>query len=180
MITNEITQYLGLEGEWTAVLSFGPRSVDGPVSITVSPTDPERPPHGGLSSVALREIDIRAAIKAREPRTSGSAAGRWRMEQNGIREARQLFESEGVTDHYLTALSQLYLSAVERGEHRPLRWLADRTGRTYSTVKSHLWQATRRGILERSSGRAGGALTEKGKALSARNARPGGGQDDEE
>jgi hypothetical protein len=37
----------------------------------------------------------------------------------------------------------------------------------HAAIKNHLWQATRRGLLERSPGRAGGKTTAKAKNLIA-------------
>ncbi len=67
-----------------------------------------------------------------------------------------------ITPEYLALLSRVYVGAVNRGQDKPLDYLAEVTGNSLAAVKNHLWQATRKGLLERSPGRAGGRVTEKG------------------
>jgi hypothetical protein len=53
----------------------------------------------------------------------------------------------------------LWPGAVNRGQDKPLEHLAEVTGKSAAAIKNHLWQATRKGLLERSPGRVGGHLT---------------------
>jgi hypothetical protein len=39
------------------------------------------------------------------------------------------------------------------------------TGKSSTAIKSHLWQATRKGLLELSPGRAGGQTTDKARPI---------------
>jgi hypothetical protein len=74
-------------------------------------------------------------------------------------------EDRAITDTYLALLARAYVSAVSRGVDKPLEYLADLTGKSNAAIKNHLWTATRRGLLERSPGRAGGKVTSKGARL---------------
>ncbi|NWJ71706.1 hypothetical protein HX744_14465 [Pseudonocardia sp. ICBG1122] len=73
--------------------------------------------------------------------------------------------TEGLTDTYLALLASRYVGITRDGQRGPLAVLAGITGRTESSVKGHLWQARKRGLLEGSAGRAGGRLTEKAHGL---------------
>ena len=53
----------------------------------------------------------------------------------------------------------MYVGAVNQGQGKPLDYLAEVTGKSPAAVKNHLWQASRKGLLERSPGRVGGKIT---------------------
>jgi hypothetical protein len=62
----------------------------------------------------------------------------------------------------------VYVSAVNQGQGKPLDHLAELTGKSPAAIKNHLWQATRKGLLERSPGRVGGKLTTEATKVLAR------------
>jgi hypothetical protein len=71
--------------------------------------------------------------------------------------------ADGITDEYLAMLSVVYSAAAS--QPKPLEYLAGISGKTPATIKNHLWQATRKGLLERSPGGAGGRITPKATDL---------------
>ena len=62
-------------------------------------------------------------------------------------------------------LAARYVELTNRGEPHPVMALGLIIVRNPSTVRGHLWQARRRGLLEGSAGRVGGTLTPKARAL---------------
>ena len=50
-------------------------------------------------------------------------------------------------------------------QSKSLEHFAEVTGKSAAAIKNHLWQATRRGLLERSPGRAGGRVSAKAAEL---------------
>ncbi|MEI5100084.1 hypothetical protein RB200_17930 [Streptomyces sp. PmtG] len=70
-----------------------------------------------------------------------------------------------MTDEYLAMLASAYVNYLNSGGKGPLAHLAERVGKSESTVKGHLWQARKRGLLVGAPGRAGGLLTIKATAI---------------
>ncbi|MFD0393841.1 hypothetical protein ACFQ3Z_21605 [Streptomyces nogalater] len=64
-------------------------------------------------------------------------------------------------------LAAVYKTAADAGEAAPVQWLARRIKRSPETVKGHLKQARRDGLLTTIAGKAGGELTDKAKAILA-------------
>lgn len=161
---------IDLPGGWVAEMQW-PEGVTngGPAVLLVRPADPESYPHGGVSSTLLREIDFKYAADrlrgqlAASERRQKFAEGYDNEQDDRIRAAL----ADGVTDEYLALLSSRYVRITGAGQAKPLKALADVIGKTESTVKGHLWQARKRGLLEGSQGRAGGQLTEKATRLLA-------------
>ncbi|MGV9540330.1 hypothetical protein ACWDSF_03280 [Nocardia beijingensis] len=163
-----VTQDLGdwiVRMEWPAGVENG-----GPGVLLIEPANPETYPPGGVSSTVLREIDFRAALETL--RSQSAASQRWSN-------ARETYEAEraerlrdaatqGVTDEYLALLASAYVSATNRGQAKPLDYLAQMVGKTPSTVKGHLWQARKKELLSGSAGRAGGQLTDAATRILAR------------
>lgn len=138
--------------------------------LVIYPSDPERCPPGGLSQTVLRDVDFRYALE--RLRSSLSNSKRFEnMRQRSQNKLETLLksyaESGAITSEYLVLLSRVYIEAVKSGQNKPLDYLADTTDKSASAIKNHLWQATRKGLLERSPGRAGGHLTDKGRAVLA-------------
>ena len=72
---------------------------------------------------------------------------------------RATLETGGITDAYLVLLAMEYISAVDRGEPKPVDRIAGELGKSVGTVKGHLWQARKRGLLKGgSAGRKGGYI----------------------
>lgn len=150
------------EMEWPEGVTSG-----GPGVLIIRPSDPESYPHGGISSTVVREVDFREAVETLRRQL---AVSEWRDQKRDelteasddrIRDAL----ADGVTDEYLSLLSSRYVRITGQGQSHPIRTLADITGRTESSVRSHLWQAKRRDLLKGSAGRAGGVLTAKAQEV---------------
>lgn len=164
-----IEQQLGPHGEWMAILEFGDEPEAGPISLTVRPTNTENPPRGGLSSVIMRELNFTEAVaQMRTARAIVHEGAFFAWSDTWAEDVREEFRTNGISDLYLSMLSALYLSLVRDGERRVMEALTTRAGaKSQAAAKSHLWQATRRGLLVRSAGRAGGHLTDRAIALLA-------------
>lgn len=151
----------GPNDEWTVRMTWREGDHNGPSRLLVEPTDPDRYPAGGISQTVLREIKITDAIetlrKAREVAASDEPAPPIDWEATG-RRLREL-SADGLSDGYLALLSWTY--SVTANQPKPIERLAELTGKSQAAVKSHLWQATRRDLLYRSPGRAGGAASVK-------------------
>lgn len=120
-----------------------------------------------MSSTILREIDFRYAAE----RLRGQLAfhERWnkadeRHETKRIERLRAAL-AEGITEEYLALLASAYVHRVNIGQDKPVQQLADELGKSPTTVKGHLWQARKRGLLTGSSGRKGGQLTPEATAI---------------
>ncbi|MGB3894414.1 MAG: hypothetical protein WA942_09195, partial [Mycolicibacter sinensis] len=149
--------------DWCAVMDW-PAGVEdgGPARLTIQPVGDC--PVGGLSSTVLRQIDFRKAIdelrgqieddQQRDSVRSAEQAAitQWRAER------LQAILAAGVSDDYLALLSWEYEQAVSRGQAKINEHLAAIAGRPVSTIRGHLWQARKRGLLTGSPGRKGGKL----------------------
>ncbi|WP_405159655.1 hypothetical protein OG203_24650 [Nocardia sp. NBC_01499] len=158
-------------GEWVVRMEW-PAGVEsgGPGVLLIEPADPESYPAGGISSTILREIDFRGALETLRRQLDSSQ--RWAKSRTSSENERaeRLKEAlgQGVTDDYLALLASAYVSATNRGQTKPLEYLAEMVGKTPSTVKGHMWQARKRELLSGSAGRAGGQLTSKANMILAR------------
>nr|WP_052741149.1 sigma-70 family RNA polymerase sigma factor [Mycobacterium sp. UM_NZ2] len=143
----------------------------GPIGMWIRPLDPDNPPHGGLSSTVLREIDFRKA-KAKLHQDLAAHPHGWRGEpskqaqQDGDRLARLRDElAKGITPEYLALLCSNYVQRVNSGQAKPVERLAEDLGKSAATIRGHLWQARRQGLLIGSAGRKGGTLTPEAMAI---------------
>lgn len=157
-----------LDGGWVARMEWPEGATSGgPGVLVIEPSDPDSYPHGGISSTLLRGLDFREA--AETLRRQLAAQQSWHVAEQQYDEGRddriKAALAEGITDQYLSLLSSRYVQITNRGQSHPLRVLAEITGKTESTVKGHLWQARKRGLLEGSPGRAGGQLTPKAQGI---------------
>jgi DNA-binding MarR family transcriptional regulator len=149
---------VGPSGEWTVEMKWDDEDRNGPSRLEISPTDSKNRPPGGLSQTVLREIDVAGAVKL--ARKSGELAQELpEIDWKKIGPLLADLSADGISSQYLAVLALAYSAAANRP--KPLERLADLTGKSQSAIKSHLWQATRQGLLERSPGRAGGAVTTK-------------------
>lgn len=151
-------------GEWVVRMEW-PEGVQsgGPGVLVIEPADPDSYPVGGLSSTVLRQVDFRGAadrLRAQLATRKRRSKAHERYEQDRSERLREALR-HGVTEEYLALLASAYVSAVNRGQTKPLEHLADMTGKTASTIKGHLWQARKKGLLTGSAGRKGGQLTDK-------------------
>lgn len=156
-----VTQDLGdwvVRMEWPAGVENG-----GPGVLRIEPADPQSYPAGGLSSTVLRDIDFRGALESLRRQLEGSRRSGESHERYEAGRAERLKNAleQGVTDEYLALLACAYVSATNRGQSKPLSYLAEMVGKTASTIKGHLWQARKKELLSGSAGRAGGQLTDK-------------------
>ncbi|MBF9350454.1 hypothetical protein HA138_11785 [Mycobacteroides chelonae] len=159
-----VTMDLGPDCEWVAEMQW-PEGVTqgGPAVLVIHPSNPDTCPPGGLSQTVLREVDFKYALE----RLRGSLASskRWdaarKRSEDRVTAELVAHSDMGLTPEYLVLLSRVYVGAVNQGQNKPLEYLAELTGKTPAAIKNHLWQATRKGYLERSPGRAGGNLTAK-------------------
>lgn len=161
----------GPNDEWVAAMQWPEGATQGgPAVLVIYPSDPDVCPAGGLSQTVLRDVDFRHALE--RLRGKLAASKRWqRARQDTEDRLTGLLTSHAangaITSEYLVLLSRVYIGAVNNGQERPLEHLAALTGKSAAAIKNHLWQATRKGLLERSPGRAGGHLTDKGRDVLA-------------
>jgi hypothetical protein len=171
MDSNIVTVDLGPNYEWVARLEWPQGETQGgPGRIVIEPATEGTYPAGGLSQTVLRELDFKQAIDTLRRQHAGGkraekAKAAVRQQMNDLLLAHA--EVREITDIYLSLLSHAYVRAVSDGQEKPLEYLAELTGQSHAAIKNHLWQATRRGLLERSPGRAGGKTTAKAKNLIA-------------
>jgi hypothetical protein len=67
--------------------------------------------------------------------------------------------AKGISPEYLALLSSLYISRVNSGQPKPVEAIADDLGKGLQTLRGHLWQARKQGLLTGAHGRKGGQLT---------------------
>lgn len=164
-----VTMDLGPNYEWVAEMQWPEGETQGgPAVLVIYPSDPDACPPGGLSQTVLRDVDFNWA----RDRLRASLANSKRWERARQRSTDKLTgllvehaASGAITPEYLTLLSRLYIDAVKRGQDKPLDYLAELTNKSPAAIKNHLWQATRKGLLERSPGRAGGQITDKARTV---------------
>lgn len=155
---------IGPQAEWTAEMTWYDDDRHGPGRVVIRPTDPDNRPPGGLSQTVLRDVDFAAAVEdLRE--TEAYVAKIPPINWDTIGSELADLSTAGVKDlHYLARLSQAYCE-LAASETKPMERLATLTGKSAAAIKSHLWEATRRGLLERSAGRRGGRMTETATEL---------------
>jgi hypothetical protein len=162
-------------GDWVAEMTWTEGEIQGgPSMLVIRPKDPDNVPAGGLSSTVLREVDFKAAAATMHELMRESAAfmelirERQKSGRKTIDFVREAL-AEGVTDDYLALLAMEYVGRVNTGQEKPVDHIAEELGRSLGTVKGHLWQARKRGLLTGgSAGRKGGDVSEEAYHL-ARN-----------
>ncbi|WP_211840363.1 hypothetical protein [Saccharopolyspora hirsuta] len=163
-----VVQDLGPDMEWLCEMEW-PEGVTtgGPGMLVIRPAGHTGYPAGGISSTLLREIDFRGAVETLRDQLASSDRWAKSREESAQKLNERLLEAAqgGITPEYLALLSRVYVGSVNEGQDKPLAHLAELTGKSASAIKNHLWQATRKGFLERSPGRAGGKITEKAAAV---------------
>jgi hypothetical protein len=164
-------------GPWSVEMRWPSSGIQGgPCEVIVRPTNPEEQPGGGISSTVLRQINIQEAADALR---TALAVDDHRRENRESREKeraarlKEILEREGISDSYLALLSSAYVRAVNDGQKNIQSHLGNFIAKGSSTVKGHLWQARKRGLLTESTGRAGGQLTDKASEI-LRQIVPGG------
>ena len=148
---------IGPHDEWTVEMTWYYDDRHGPGKLVIRPTDPDKRPAGGLSQTVLREVDFAAAVDEMRA-TEAYAAKIPRINWETIGDELADMSADGITDEYLAMLTLVYCACMQS---KPLEFLAELTGKSPAAIKNHLWQATRKGLLERSPGRAGGRFTMK-------------------
>lgn len=164
-----VTLDFGPDMEWVAEMQWPEGETSGgPAVLVIYPSDPDTCPPGGLSQTVLRDVDFKDALD----RVRASLSNSKRFENMRKRSHDKLVgllianaEAGAITQEYLALLSRVYVGVVNNGQDKPLEYLATTTGKSPAAIKNHLWQATRKGLLERSPGRAGGHLTDKGRQV---------------
>ncbi|MFE3763773.1 hypothetical protein ACFXPI_18695 [Streptomyces sp. NPDC059104] len=141
----------------------------GPQRMTVEPADDAEPRDvvRGISTTVLRRLDIAAAVNLAkmEPeaqRTLEDVTRRWDASGEA---ARLVLAAEGVSERYLATLAVAYAAMAESGAPAPVPRLAQLIGRRPETVKDHLKKARRDGYLGTLTGKAGGEVTDRAKAV---------------
>lgn len=163
-----VTVDLGPNCEWVAEMRWPEgKTQGGPAALLIRPSDPDGYPPGGLSQTVLRDVDFKYALERLRGQLASSK--RWdrarRQSEEKVVAALVGHAGGSITPDYLALLSRVYVSAVNQGRDKPLDYLAEVTGNSPAAIKNHLWQATRKGLLERSPGRAGGRVTEKAAGI---------------
>lgn len=151
-------------GPWSIVINPGPRATAEDVA-------------GGLSSTITRQLDfLRAAEGWRETRDEmhRTLRGRRRTYEEvragmveSLSSALRAALADGITDVYLSTLSQGYVALVRIGERSVTATLAEAAGKAAETIRAHLKEARKRDLLTTVRGRAGGQLTEKADGILA-------------
>lgn len=153
---------VGPNDEWLVDVTWYDCDKNGPGELTIRAADPNNHPVSGLSQTVLREIDISKAIELM--RSADNFAERLpKINWETVGDELESMSEGGVTDEYLAYLAYAYSGAAN--SPKPLERLAELTNKSVSAIKNHLWQATRKGLLERSPGRAGGRVTMKAASL---------------
>lgn len=163
-----VTVDLGPNCEWVAKMEWPKgKTQGGPAVLVIHPSDPDEHPPGGLSQTVLREVDFKGALEKLRRQLENSKRWNRSRRQGEEKVTALLVEHAGgsITPEYLTLLSRVYVGALNQGQTKPLDYLAEVTGNSPAAIKNHLWQATRKGLLERSPGRAGGHLTGKAATI---------------
>ncbi|WP_367132502.1 MULTISPECIES: hypothetical protein [Streptomyces] len=169
-MTNQVsgTEVVQQEGAWTVRMWWpdGP-IMGGPQRVTVEPAV-DAPPGDvarGISTTILRRVNpVAAAEKAKvdAPESAGPAEFARRGSAVGA-----LLSREGVSTAYLVALASLYKDMADSGAKALTPDLARFIDRRPDTLKAHLKQARRDGFLTTVTGKAGGELTPKARAVLA-------------
>lgn len=154
-----VTMDLGPEGEWTAEMTWHDGTQGGPDVLTIRPTNHGSRPAGGISQTVLRDINFKTALDVLRLHSTPQAG------RETADERLAALAGGALTDEYLAALACAYVLAVADGQAKPVEHLAKVAGGSVAAVRGQLWQATRKGLLERSAGRAGGRLTAKAEEL---------------
>lgn len=168
---HSVTVDLGPNMEWVAEMQWPEGETSGgPAVLVIYPSDPDNCPPGGLSQTVLRDVDFKNALD--RLRSSLSNSKRWERARQRSEDVLTSLLAEHAalgasTPEYLALLARVYVDAVNNGQDKPLEHLSTLTDKSASAIKNHLWQATRKGLLERSPGRAGGHLTAKGREVLA-------------
>lgn len=149
-------------GRWIAELVWREGDTHGPSELVVRPADPERRGFAGISHTVLREINFRLdrldELSA-TPRLAPVA-----VDPGELRRAAK----DGLSDRYLALLAAAYVERAERRESYITRSLAEDVGKREGTIRQHLWQARKRGLMTGGShGLVGGKLTAKARELLA-------------
>ncbi len=169
MTDNTVTVDLGPDMQWVCQMEWPEgQTQGGPAVLVIRPSDPHNYPAGGISQTLVRELDFKHALDTLRRQQAGGK--RWeRAKASSDKKMNNLLAvhaAEGaITDEYLSLLSRAYVTAVSDGQAKPLEYLAELLDKTHSAIQNHLWQATRRGLLERSPGRVGGKITAKAARL---------------
>lgn len=158
----EITQ---TQGAWKVRLSWpeGPIT-GGPQRIVIEPSTEAsaRDQARGISTTVLRRIDLAAALEAAKEVGAPTPAAPYLHQAET---ARALLTAEGVSPRYLAALAGTYVVMSDSGARAVIPELAEKIGRRPETVKGHLKQARRDGLLTTIAGKAGGELTARATSL---------------
>ncbi len=155
-------------GDWVVTMEWPDGTANGgPSRMVIEPID--KMPVGGLSSTVLRQINFRDALGSLPAAINSAAnpqaelAAMREFERDALQSA---FSKGATTDDYLALLSSVYLNRVSAGQEKPVDRIAEELGRSLATVKGHLWQARRRGLLVGgSAGRKGGELSDEADKL---------------
>lgn len=151
----------GPNGEWTATMKWYEDDDNGPSELVLQPTPGGKIPAGGISQTVLRDVKITDAIDFMR-RIDNEKKGMPELppvDWGTVGQVLTDLSADGITDPYLATLAWAYSAAANRP--KPQERLAELTGKSPAAIKSHLWHATRQGMLERIPGRKGGAVTPK-------------------
>ncbi|PCG83877.1 hypothetical protein CIB93_22095 [Streptomyces sp. WZ.A104] len=155
-------------GPWRILMRWAADAdpASGPTRVLITP-HPDADPaatQGGVASTVLRQVDFKKAgdqfRSARptdtEPDVNQDAEG------EGL---RWLLDSEGISDAYLAFLAESYVRAVAQALPNVTAHLAGLTNKRPETIRGHLKEARKRGLLTTVPGKAGGQLTEKAREI---------------
>lgn len=156
-------------GAWEVILRWPFFSrAGGPQEVIFRPAEDADPAEvaRGISTTTLRRLDLAGLTEQRWENARGLGMNRAMQDlMSGIvgrpSEDFDLAEilRDGVTPLYLALVSERYVNLVHEGVRAPVPALALAVGRSPDTIRGHLKQARRDGLLTVVPGKPGGELT---------------------
>jgi hypothetical protein len=133
-----------------------------PMALVILP-DPEAPEDQvlhGITSAVLQKVPL-PAIAAHYREQIAPQAGT----QSALARLAWAARNRLRDDLYYSIVADAYARITDAGDRRPLPTLSELSGISVGTVRTQLREARKRGLLTGSHGRAGGRLTDRGRAL---------------
>jgi DNA-binding transcriptional ArsR family regulator len=153
-------------GPWMVRMTWAPElRGTGPTRVVIEPAEEVNPGElaGGVSQTIVRRINFGgAALEHVNQRRSLGKRSPLGMYGSLLRKEAQ---GRSVTPLYLALLSAVYIDRVESGEKSVTGKLAEITGKAPETIRQHLKQARREGMMTSLAHRAGGELSVKARAI---------------
>jgi len=150
---------------WQVVLWWPHGATGGPQEITIRPRKEADPSEvaRGISTTTLRRLPLAEITRSMQELLATTDQTQQHVEN--MTELLRGTLAEGVSVQYLAVLSAAYDYLVKLGQRAPAVILAQWIERSHETVRGHLKQARREGLLTIVPGKPGGELTSKAKDI---------------